>query len=59
MMGDNKAAIDQLEHVKTWLGVELLNRKPADVSPAEWLAWVEWNLPDFQHAIDHAIAALT
>lgn len=40
---------------KGWIGRFLLDKRPMDVAPAEWVAWIEWNVPDIHHAIDHII----
>lgn len=44
-----------LEHLKKYLRLYFLSHPPMELQPGDWAAWVDWNLPDINHAIDHII----
>ena len=53
-----ESAISQLEHVKKWI-VRYLKDRPFDPEIwSSWDSWVDWNVDEIQHAIDHAISDL-
>jgi hypothetical protein len=44
-----------LQFLKGWIGRYLVQSRPVDLEPAEWMQYIEWHLPEIHHAIDHVI----